>query len=135
MTTTYLEYNGDFVVAPSGGRVQASGWDEVRQRIIRRFFTTPRLRLPDGTLTPPDYFFDPAFGVGARVYVGQNPTPQMLADIRQAMLAACTSDIATSKSIPPEVTVRATAQHIFFVIARVTLDSGQQGTIVLQVTG
>ena len=32
----YLEYNGDLIVTPNGSIQTAVGWDQVRERILRR---------------------------------------------------------------------------------------------------
>lgn len=65
-----LEINGDLVLLPGGEIGHVTGWDEIRQSIIRALFTIPRQVLPEGTRIFPEYFFGPDYGLGITRMVG-----------------------------------------------------------------
>lgn len=110
MATLWMEYGQDLVLTGVGGLRLAFDWDETRQRLIRSFFTTPALTLPDGSVTAPEYFFSPTFGQGARVMIGQPITPNFVASATQRMNAACSSDPSIDHSQAPNINVVYNAQ-------------------------
>lgn len=124
----YLEYGQDLVLAPSGSLEIATGWDQVRERIIRRFLTNPAQVLPDGSSTPADYVFDPAYGIGGGALVSQNPTQQYLNALRQRIRQAVLSDVAVDPGADPQIVIQQPTPQTFMVFVGVQLSTGQQGT-------
>ena len=133
MATFYLEYNGDLVLTPNGSVLMASGWDEVRERIIRRFMTNSALPLPDGTTTPPDYVFDTGYGLGAGALIDQNPDADFRANFTRRMREAVVADSATDPSVIPSIIISTPAIGVLQVFVTMQLISGQQGRFSMTV--
>ncbi len=127
MTSLYLEWNGDLVLTPNGSILMATGWDEVRERIIRRFLTNSSLPLPDGTQTPPDYIFSPSYGLGAGALIDQNPTADFRANFTRRMREAVAADSAVSPTSVPSVRITTPMIGLIQVFVAIDLISGQQG--------
>lgn len=125
--TFYLEWNGDLVLIPNGSVLMASGWDEVRERIIRRFLTNSAVPLPDGSTTPPDYVFDPAYGLGAGALIDQNPTANWTAGFTSRMRQAVVADAATDPGALPSILVTTPMIGAIQVFVSISLISGNQG--------
>lgn len=123
----YLEWNGDLQITPNGSILMAQGWDEVRERIIRRFLTNSASPLPDGTTTPPDYIFDPLYGLGAGALIDQNPNSRFIAEFTRRMRQAVVADAATDPGALPSITVTIPYIGALQVFVTVQLISGQQG--------
>jgi hypothetical protein len=128
MVTYYLEWNSDLILSPNGSVLMASGWDEVRERIIRRFLTNSSVPLPDGTSTAPDYVFDPLYGLGAGALIDQNPTAAWTADFKRRMREAVAADAATSPGALPSIRVTKPTIGVVQVFVAVQLVSGQTGS-------
>lgn len=128
VTTFYLEWNGDLVITSNGSVLMAQGWDEVRERIIRRFLTNSALPLPDGTTTPPDNIFDPGYGLGAGALIDQNPNAAFLADFTRRMREAVVADAATDPGALPSITLTRPFIGALQVFVTIQLISGQQGS-------
>lgn len=126
-TTFYLEWNGDLIITPNGSVMMATGWDEVRERIIRRFLTNSAQPLPDGTTTPPDYIFDPLYGLGAGALIDQNPNAAFVSEFTRRMREAVVADAATDPGALPSITVTSPAIGTLQVFVTIQLISGQQG--------
>lgn len=126
--TFYLEWNGDLIITPSGSVLMAQGWDEVRERIIRRFLTNAALPLPDGTTTAPDYIFDPLYGLGAGALIDQNPDAAFITGFTRRMREAVVADAATDPGSLPSITVTTPYIGALQVFVTVQLISGQQGS-------
>lgn len=128
----YLEYNGDLVLTSNGSVLMATGWDEVRERIIRRFLTNPALPLPDGTTTPPDYIFSPLYGLGAGSLIDQNPDATFLTEFTRRMREAVVADAATSPGALPSISISTPQIGLIEVYVGIQLISGQQGSFSIQ---
>lgn len=127
----YLDWNGDFLLTPSGSIQTAVGWDRTRQRITRRLLTPPSRQQSDGTFSPPGYVFDPAFGVGLPQAVDR-PTDQgtqatMLRNINQGVQED--SDVISTS--PPSVKFIPSGADTIRIVIGVTLKNGQPGVIAL----
>lgn len=83
MPDLWLEWNGDFVVSPTGGLALATGPDFARQRIIRRLLTAMR-----------GYVWHPEYGAGLPQKVG---APVSLPGLK----ALVRSQIALESSVAP----------------------------------
>lgn len=105
----------------------ADGWDEVRERIIRRFLTNSALPLPDGTTTPPDYVFSPSYGLGAGALIDQNPDANFIANFTRRMREAVVSDSATDPGTIPSIGISRPMIGMIQVFVEIQLISGQQG--------
>lgn len=134
MTDMYCEWNNDFILTPSGDIQTAVGWDEVRQRIIRRLITNSAQVLPDGTTTAPDYVFHPLYGIGAGSLVGQNPTPAYIADLTGRINSAVMSDDAVDPGHVPTVVFSQPALNTWLVQIRVFLANGQVGRVSVRIS-
>lgn len=127
----YLEYNGDLVLTAQGSVATAQGWDDVRERVIRRFLTNSAVPLPDGSTTPPDYVFSPLYGLSAGELIDQNPTDNWIADFTRRMRAACLSDAAVDPGSVPSISLTRPAVDTIVVFVGIQLVSGQQGSFTL----
>src|SRR5690242_12084376 len=101
--TFFLEWNDDLKITPNGSIQIADGWDTVRQRIIRRIITNSAEELPDGTFTPPDYVWDPAFGIGLGSMVDQPFNATLISKLEAAVTRGVLLDAAVESSIPPSI--------------------------------
>lgn len=133
MTDFYLEWNQDLILLPNGSVALAQGWDDVRERIIRRFLTNSAVPLPDGSTTPPDYVFSPLYGLSAGALIDQNPTGAWVADFTRRARAACLSDAAVDPGSVPTITVTRPAIGTILVNISVALVTGQQGSLTLSI--
>ena len=127
----YLEWNSDLALAPNGSLVMASGWDEVRERIIRRFLTNSAVPLPDGSTTPPDYVFSPTYGLGAGALIDQNPDAQFRAEFTRRMREAVVTDAATDPGSLPSIKVTTPRPDLIQVFVGIQLAGGGQGSLSL----
>jgi hypothetical protein len=129
--TFYLEWNGDFVLTSNGSILMAQGWDQVRERIIRRFLTNSALPLPDGTTTPPDYVFSPLYGLGAGALIDQNPDQTFLTAFTRRMREAVVADAATAPGAMPSIQLTTPMIGMIQVYVGIQLISGQQGSFAI----
>ena len=129
----WLDWGNDFQIAPNGGLVQANGWDEVRQLVVRAVLTNPRTLLPSGEIVPPDYVYEPNFGAGLGLYVGQ--------DMNQTQITALAGSITTQvlalpqvdATKPPTISFTRLPNSGMLVQVTVYLNTGQVGTVTLKV--
>jgi hypothetical protein len=127
----FLEWNDDLVLTPTGSLRMASGWDQVRERIIRRFLTNSATPLPDGSTTPPDYVFAPFYGLSAGALIDQNPDDNFLADFKRRMRSAVLSDAAVDPGSVPSIEITRPAIGTLQIFVGIKLISGQQGSLSL----
>lgn len=127
----FLEWGNDLVLTPSGSVATAVGWDEVRERIIRRILTNPAQTLPDGSSTQADYIFDPNYGIGGGALVSQNPTKRFVADLKKRIRAGVLADVAVSPSAEPQILIQQPQPNTITVYVGVLLSSGQTGVFSL----
>lgn len=130
----YCDWNSDLVLTANGSLQAAVGWDQIRQRIIRRMITNAAITLPNGVSTQADYIFDPSFGFGLGALVAGNYTANFLATLKNKIAQAVFQDDDVNSSIPPTVVFQRSGQTALWIIIGVTLITGQSGTISLQVT-
>ena len=135
MVSMYLEWNQDLILTANGSVLMCSGWDEVRERIIRRFLTNSALPLPDGSTTPPDYVFDVQYGLGAGALIDQNPDAAWQAAFSRRMREAVVADTAVSPSLLPSISLTTSTSGVTQVFVSVQLISGQQGKFSLTLGG
>lgn len=127
MPSLFLEWNQDLLLTNSGSVLMAAGWDEVRQRIIRRFLTNSSLPLPDGTVTPPDYIFDSSYGLGAGALIDQNPDATWTGQFTRRMREAVVADAAVAPGALPSITITKPQIGTVQVFVTVQLISGMSG--------
>ena len=125
----YLEWGSDLVLTPTGSLQTAVGWDQARERIIRRFLTNRATTLPDGSTTPPDYIFSPGYGEGAGALVDQNPDDAFVADLTRRMRQAVLSDASVDPGSVPQITVTQPTGDTYEVFVDCTLSNGQPGQV------
>jgi len=123
-----LEFGQDFVLTPAGALQIATGWPQVRERIIRHFLSNPAQVLPDGRLTPADYIFDPNYGIGGGAMVSQNPPTAFTQSLIQRMRQAVLSDAAVDPGSVPQIVVQMPQPNTWIVYVGVQLATGQLGT-------
>lgn len=128
----YLDWNGDFLVTPSGSVQAAVGWDQVRQRITRRLLTPPGGRLPDGTLSPPGNVFSPGFGIGLPVLVDHPTDLEQQQTMQRYISRAVLEDTDVLSTSPPSVQFQLLDAETVRIVIGVTLLTGQPGTIALK---
>ena len=128
----YLEWNGDLVLTANGSVQFAVGWDEIRERIIRRILTNSASQLPDGSTTPPDYIFDPTYGLNGAAMVDQNPTQDFISRLKHRIRAGVLADAAIDPGTDPVINIDQPRPDIFRIFVSVTLIGGQTGQIAIQ---
>jgi hypothetical protein len=131
VTDIYLEFNDDLVLTPSGSIQTAVNWDQVRERIIRNLITNAAQELPDGSTTPPDYIFEPSYGLGLGALVDKNPTDSFIADLNRRITQAVFSDASVDPGTPPTIIIQQPTPSIYQVFISVLLTNGQPGQIAL----
>jgi hypothetical protein len=130
----WLEYGQDLLLTPAGSLQMATGWDQARQRIVRRIATNPAQRLADGHSTQADYIWAPAYGLGLGAKVDASFSSDSLAAIERLIAQGILEDAAVSSSSPPAVQFVRPRADTLWALASVTLLSGQQGTIQMKVS-
>ena len=128
----YLEWNQDLLIAPDGSIVMAENWDEIRQRIVRRFLTNSGNPLPDGSITPPDYVFDPLYGLSAGATIDQNPSQRWLRNLKNRIRSAVLADVAVDPGSTPSIDVSTPTVGSLLVTITVRLTNGSTGTVTIQ---
>jgi phage baseplate assembly protein W len=131
MPDLWLEWEDDLRIDPTGDLVIATGWDEVRQRVVRQLLTNPQTTLADGTPVAADDVFDPSYGDGLRVLVGELANDQTVETIRQTVTNSLLRDPGVSPARLPQVTVTRTADHEITILIEVYLATGQPGRVAL----
>lgn len=130
----WLDWNSDLILTPSGSVQMATGWDATRQGIVRSLITNPAQELPDGTITTPDYVFEPEYGVGLGKMVDQDFGAVTLSTLEQKIQNAVLSDPGVDSSVPPSVLFNQPNNYTLDIVISVVQVNGQPGTIALQVT-
>lgn len=134
MNGLYLEYGQDLVLTPSGSLQMASGWDLTRQTFERALLTNPVSTTANGVPIPPDYIFEPTFGVGAGEFVGENLlSASVLNDFNQRMSQAAAITPNLDPAFPPQVQLQQPQPHEYVAVISLHLLNNQTGTIQLQV--
>ncbi len=129
----WLDWNSDLLLTPNGDVQAATGWDEVRQRIIRRLITNPAQQLPDGTFTLADDIWNPDYGIGLGTMVGQSFGADFEARIERRIAKAVLEDSAVDSTVPPSVKFVRPQPDSLWIVIGVTLVTGKPGTIALKV--
>jgi hypothetical protein len=129
----YLEWNGDLVLAQDGNLQAAVGWDQVRQRIIRRMITNSAQVLPTGVQTPADYFFEPNFGFGLGAMVDGDFTDDFLEQLKSRISQAVFADQDVDATIPPSIRFLRPVPNELQILVGITLLTGEPGQIAIQV--
>ncbi len=132
--TLYLDWGGDLQINQNGGLVLATGWDQVRQRILRRLLTNQSFTLADGSPVPADYIYDPAYGIGCRRLVGEPGGEATQSRLRQMINAAVLVDEGVDINRLPQITITTFDSFTLYVEIVVYLLTGQPGVLQLTVT-
>lgn len=130
----FVEWNNDFVLTPNGSIQTAIGWDQVRQRIMRRLITNAQARLPDGSTTPPDYIFDRAYGIGLGARVDQIMTQEGKRDLERRIVTAVRQDSAVDTTQQPAIRFRSPQPNTLVINIAVKLKNGQTGALAFQLS-
>lgn len=135
MSTFFLDWNNDLILTPNGSIQMAEGWDEIRQRIIRRAITNSATTLPDGSETAADYIFHTGYGEGLGALVDQNPVAQFWSSLQQAIVAAAQQDVMVDPGSVPVINFARPRPDTYIVYIQVKLLTGQPGTISFVLSG
>ena len=133
MVDLYLDWSQDLQITPGGQVRTATGWDQIRQRILRRLITNSAQTLPSGISTPADYVFDPAFGLGMGALVDQDLTRQYIEELKQRIYNAVMVDQDIDSSSPPQVSFSQPTPDTLRIIISVLLANGQSGNLSILV--
>ena len=125
----YLEWNEDLIITPNGSIQFATGWDQVRERIIRNLITNAAQALANGSTTPPDYVFHPSFGIGLGAKVDAVMTPDQIQDLVRMINNAVLADANIDPGTAPQITVTGANTSTFQILIQVQLINGQSGQI------
>ena len=98
----YHYVGNDLNQSAIGGLLPVSGTIKGQQRILRRLLTNPREVLPDGTVLPADYIFEPDYGAGLARKVGDVVNVDK---IKALITGQILLEEVVAKSPPPIVTV------------------------------
>src|ERR1035438_1387702 len=113
MATLFMEFGDDFQLNPQGGLLMAYGFDETRQIIERVAFTTCQTTMPDGSITPGEYYLDPTFGESLRLKVGTLSTAQALAEIQRGLRVGAASAPGVDSSQPVQFDLQPSGNTVF----------------------
>ncbi len=131
-----LEPGGDFKLAPNGGLLVVTGWDKLRQALLRELLTNPQLSLPSGINVPADYLFDSSYGIGISQYVDELEISSLMgalkASIQNAVYNCDDPQVDTSQQ--PAITFLTSAQGDIFVEVLVPLKAGTPGKLIFSVS-
>ena len=131
MTDLYVDWNSDFLLTTNGDLQTATGWDEVRQRIVRNLITNSGEVLPSGVITAPDYIFHPLWGLGLGSKIGENPTTDWRQQLISRINAAVLADAAVDQGQMPTVVFQQGNPGTWQVFVTVPLADGTAGSITL----
>ena len=130
-TDFWLDWQGDLILTPSGSVQQATGWDRIRQRIIRRIITNAAQLLPNGNYTVADNVFSMFYGIGLGAMVDKAFDADYQSAIERKIAQGVLEDEDVDSTIPPSIQFVTTSQNARWIIIGLTLITGQSGTISL----
>ena len=130
----WCDWNADMIVTPSGSIQTATGWDRVRQRIIRRIISTSAQIQPDGTFTIASNIFAQTFGVGLGVLVDQAFNENFQAELQRRIAQGVLEDEDVDSTVPPSVVFQRPNPATLVIVIGLVLKTGQPGTISIKVT-
>lgn len=129
----WLEWGGDLVVSQNGGLIMASGWDQVRQRILRRLLTTAQITRHDGESFDAEYIFDTEYGLSFRTREGDLFSDSYADELKALINSAVIVDEGTDPARPPKIDMRRT-NHLVDIAITVYLSDGTLGRIPFQIS-
>jgi hypothetical protein len=127
----FQEWGGDFVLTAGGDIQMAFDWDLTRQSIERFILTSPQVTQFNGDPVAADDIFEPTYGLGARLKVGQLYNSQTVDEIKQLLYQGILASPNVDQSQPPIITFRNPTPQTLIFTAIVFLLNGQQETIQL----
>lgn len=134
MQALWMEFGQDLVLSSTGGLQMATGADMVRQAICRELLTTPALTLDNGTVVQAEFIWDPTFGVGLRVLVGQTVSEGWLAQLTQKINNCVLKNPGVNAAIPPTVKTSESG-NLVNILVSYYLANGTASSLALQVAG
>lgn len=99
--TLFLEWGEDLVLNQNGSLMMATGWDQIKQRIIRRILTNCTMRLQDGTPVLAGYIFDKDYGLSTRRLLGEPHDTSYRKKLEQKLTQGVKVDNGVDPSRPP----------------------------------
>lgn len=132
-TTLKLEWGSDFELSQNGSLIMSTGWEQIKQRVLRRLLTNPSFKLADGSPISADYIFDQNYGQGCRRRVGEPISKDIQEKLEQAVNKAVVIDEGLAVAKPPLVEAYKIGTDQLWVQISITLKTGQSGTVVFGV--
>jgi hypothetical protein len=133
-TTLFLEWGQGLTLTTNGSLQLATGWDAVRQLILRRLLTSPQQIAEDGTPIPADYIYDPTYGVGVRQRIGGLVGQRDLEVLRQQVLQGVMLDSGVDPDHLPTIVMQQFPQGMVAVYIEVVLATGERGQVSIALT-
>lgn len=132
MPTLYLDQGEDFALSSSGGLKLADGWEEIRQRILRRLHTNPQSVLDDRSLVAADYYFHPDYGAGLPRKVGAKMSKEFLFELHRIIMEGTVIDQGIDVTIPPTVKVLRKQLGILHILIQVHLSNNTRKSLAFE---
>lgn len=130
----YLDWGGDFKITNNGSIQIANGWDALRQAIVRALLNNPYVVLPAGEDIPPDYVYDPEYGAGLGLYIGQNMSDSEVSELETIISNVVLAQNSVDPSFAPSISFIPFQQNGILIKITAKLINNQIGTITLQVS-
>lgn len=127
--TLDLEPGGDFKLNQNGGLLLANGWNQIRQRILRRLFTNPKMVLSGNVPVSADYIYHQDYGCGLKRKMGEPFNEDTRRQLESIIVNAVLDDEGVNTSRPPLVNVTQKDDRVYITVL-VFLKSGREGTVV-----
>ncbi len=131
-----LDWGGDWILDPVSGKLTLStGFEMMRQFILRRLLTNPKKNPVSQVVTIPDYLFHPEYGLGIGTYVGERVTQKFMTDLSQSIIEGIRSEPGVLTSPPPQVQITSSPSGLVQIFAVFYSTLGVQSVIGLQMQG
>lgn len=129
-----LDYGGDFSLDEQGNiALVIDTYDNpaaTQQRVTLMVMTNPTLYDDNGTpIARADDMFNPTYGAGLRLAVGQDITPTLISGIRARIMAALAADPGIASVPAPTVDVTDEDNAILLVSISCDTVTGQSVTV------
>lgn len=111
----------------------STGFEQIKQRIIRRLCSNPAFKLADKTPIPADYIFEQEYGNALRRKIGEPYNRDIQESLEQAVNQAIVIDEGLAVSRPPVVEIFKVGVDQVWIRIGVTLKTGQSGAVIFTV--
>lgn len=104
MPTLDLMWGDDLKLTQAGGLALVTGYEEIRQSIIRECLTNARKVLPDNTTIQADYIWDSDYGLNLPFYVDSVVDDDLLKTLEATIKQSIVADSDIDSGFEPEIT-------------------------------